>query len=158
MILLVRRSGGDHEDRALSRGGNVGATRNGSGYRMEQRVWNPFSQCRVSNGIGTSYEQGVARRDDAFSDRRDLLGTLSRPENHFRKALSCPSLVIDAGEAEVFEGRLAQILKESVLRSLRCNGAAANVFEEGLELVARHAVRKRSSGSKCLRRVDFQFC
>src|SRR5262245_29656567 len=125
---------------------------------MEQRVWNPFSHSRVGDGIGTRYEQCVTRRDDAFGDRGDLLRALSRPENNFRKALSCPSLVIHAGEAEVLERSLAQILKESVLRRLRCNGAAANLFEEGLEFVARHAVRKPSSGSKCLRRVDFQFC
>jgi hypothetical protein len=49
-------------------------------------------------------------------------------------------------------------LKESVLRRLRCKGAAANLFEEALEFVARHAVRKRSRASKCLTRVDFQFC
>jgi hypothetical protein len=49
-------------------------------------------------------------------------------------------------------------LKESVLRRLRCKGAAANLFEEGLEFVARHAVRKGSRASKCLTRVDFQFC
>jgi hypothetical protein len=49
-------------------------------------------------------------------------------------------------------------LKESLLRRLRCKGAAANLFEEGLEFVARHAVRERSRASKCLTRVDFQFC
>jgi hypothetical protein len=67
-------------------------------------------------------------------------------------------VVIDAGKAKILERSLAQILKESVLRRLRCYDAAANVFEEGLEFVARHAGRKRSRASKCLTRVDFQFC
>ena len=67
-------------------------------------------------------------------------------------------MMVDAGKAEVLERSLAQILKESVLRRLRCYDAAADLFEEGLEFVARHAVRKRSRASKCLTRVDFQFC
>jgi hypothetical protein len=125
---------------------------------MKSRVWNPFSHRSVGVGIRTRHEERVAGRHDAFSDRSDLLGGLSRPENDLRKALPGAPVVIDAGKAKILERSLAQILKESVLRRLRCYDAAANLFEEGLEFVARHAGRKRSRASKCLTRVDFQFC
>ena len=82
-------------------------------------------------------------------------------------------MVVDACEADVLERRLAQILKEAVLRRLRCNRSAANVFEKGPELVTGHADLSRRSAEegdgakadgspsrafKCLTRVDFKFC
>ena len=67
----------------------------------------------------------MARRDDAFGNRGDLLRSLSGPEDDFGKALPDAAMVIDPGEAKVLEGGLAQILKEAVLRRLRCKGAAA---------------------------------
>ena len=100
----------------------------------------------------------MAGGDDAFGNRGDLLGSLAGAENHLGKPLADAAVVVDPGEPKVLEGGLAQKLKESVLRSLRRKGAAANLFEEGPELVARHAVRKRSRASKSLTRVDFQFC
>jgi hypothetical protein len=49
-------------------------------------------------------------------------------------------------------------LKEPLLRRLRCNRSAANVFEKGPELVTGHADGSPSRAFKCLTRVDFKFC
>ena len=64
----------------------------------------------------------MTRRDDAFGDRGDLIRRLSLPENDFREALPNGAVVVDPGEAEVLERRLAQKLKEALVRSLRRQG------------------------------------
>ena len=66
------------------------------------------------------------------------VGRLALAEDHFREALARRPVVIDAGEAEVFERRLAQKLKELLVRSLRCQAAAADVVEEGAQLLSVH--------------------
>ena len=124
---------------------------------MKARVGNPFSDRRVSVGVGARDQQAVAGRDDALGDGGDLRGGLPWAENDLWKALPDAPLVVDPGEAEVFERGLAQILKEFVLRCLRCEGAAADPLEQALELEAGHADRSRSRASKCLTRVDFRF-
>jgi len=49
-------------------------------------------------------------------------------------------VVIDAGEAQILEGLLAQNLKELFLRRLRRKAAAANRVEQGPQLLTVHRV------------------
>jgi hypothetical protein len=90
----------------------------------------------------------VAGRHDALGDARNLVRRLSWPKNNFRKALAQVAVVIDTGEPEVLERRLAQKLKKPLVRCLRRNGAGAHVVQEALELQTVHR-------SKWLARVDF---
>jgi hypothetical protein len=61
----------------------------------------------------------VTGLDDALRERRDLVRRLSGAENYFGKALTDASVVIEPREAHIFEGRLAQILKDALMRRLR---------------------------------------
>ena len=61
-------------------------------------------------------------------------GVLPWPEDDLREPLPERPVVIDAGEAEVFERRLAQNLKEPVLGRLRREDAGADIVEEGAKL------------------------
>ena len=70
-------------------------------------------------GSRAGYEQTFACRDDARGNGGNLIRALSRPENHFGEPLSDPPVMIDASEAEVFERRLAQNLKDALVRRLR---------------------------------------
>ena len=63
-------------------------------------------------------------------------------------------------------------MKDALVRSLRCSGPRPDLFEEGPELVTRHAVERLPCAPKCLARVvkclacapkyltcvDFPFC
>ena len=84
------------------------------------------------------YQEAFARRDDAGGNRGDLIRALSRPENHLREPLPHPPVVIDAGETEVFERRLAQNLKDAVMRRLRRKAARLNVLQEVTKFQPRH--------------------
>ncbi len=64
-------------------------------------------------------EQAVAGGDDALGDRGDLFRRLPRPKNDLRASLPQRAMVVDAGEAQILERRLAQKLKEPVLGCLR---------------------------------------
>jgi hypothetical protein len=101
-------------------------------------------------------QERVARRDDTFGDGGDLVRGLSRAENHFRETLPEAAMVIDPREAKVFERRLAQILKDAVVRRLRRIVSGLDLAQEGKEFLTGHLAKAR--GSKCLRRVDFQLC
>ena len=56
-------------------------------------------------------------------------------------------------------------MKDALMRSLRCSGPRADLFEEGPELVTRHAGERLACAPKGLARapkslacVDFPFC
>ena len=68
-------------------------------------------------------QQVVPGGNHAPGDRGDLGRSLALAEDDFGKALSCFSVVIDAGEPQVFVGLLAQNLKELFLGRLRCHRA-----------------------------------
>ena len=55
-------------------------------------------------------QQVVAGRDDSFRNRGNLLGSFPRTEHDFGEALPDTAMVIDAGETQIFERGLAQIL------------------------------------------------
>ena len=76
---------------------------------------------------------------DAVGDGGDLLRGLSWAENDLWKALPGAAVVVDAGEADVLERRLAQKLKDVLVGSLRRSGPGLNLLEEGPEFVTRHA-------------------
>ena len=94
-------------------------------------------------------QQAVVGGDDPLGDRGNLLRRLARPENDFRKALAKCAMMIDAGEAQIFEGRLAQNLKDPVLRRLRCNVSGGHLLEEDGKLLSVHR-------AKWLGYVDFR--
>ena len=96
--------------------------------------------------------------DDSLGDCGDLLGSLSGTENDLWKALPGPAVVVDSGESDVLERRLAQKLKDVLVGSLRRSGSRLDLLEEGPEFVTRHAAERLSRASKCLTCVDFQFC
>jgi hypothetical protein len=45
---------------------------------------------------------------DRLGDRRDVAGALALAENHLRKTLPQRPVMVDLGEAQVFEGHVAQ--------------------------------------------------
>ena len=49
----------------------------------------------------------MAGGDDAFGDGRNLFWRLSRPKDDFGTPLAKRAMVVDAGEAQVFERGLA---------------------------------------------------
>ena len=71
-------------------------------------------------------------RDDAFGNGGDLVRALSRPENHLRKALPDDTVMIDSRKSNVFEGCLAQNLKDAVVRRLRRKLARPDILQQGL--------------------------
>jgi hypothetical protein len=69
-------------------------------------------------------------------------------EDNFRKTLARRPVLIDPREAQIFVGCLAQILKELLVRSLRCQAAPTDVVEEGPQLLSVHS-------TNALDNVDF---
>lgn len=76
-------------------------------------------------------------------------GSFALAEDHLRKALADAPVVIDAREPEVFEGAVAQKLKESHLSGLRRYTTSVDRLEQGHELSSVH-------GAKSLTGVDFR--
>jgi len=83
-------------------------------------------------------EQTFACSDDARGDRGNLIRAFSRPENYFREPLTDAAMVIDPGETEVFEGGLAQNLKDALVRRLKRKAAGLNVLQEVTKFQPRH--------------------
>ena len=127
----VGRSGGRDDDGAASRGELAERERNGSGQFVEfcrrLRCADTASNARRSVRVTSRLWPGG---DDALGDGGDLFRRLSRPKNDLRASLPERAMVVDAGEAQVFERGLAQILKKAVLGDLRREGAGANVAQE----------------------------
>jgi len=75
-------------------------------------------------GMGLGRRAGdqevLAGTDDPFGNCADLLGCFALSEHYFRKTLANAAVMIDTGEANVLERRVAQELKESGVRGLRC--------------------------------------
>ena len=92
-------------------------------------------------GGGAGDQQVVAGRDDSFRNRGNLLGSFPRTEHDLGEALPDTAMVIDAGEPQVFERRLAQILKELVVRAVRGNCARLHVVQQRAELQAIHRAK-----------------
>jgi hypothetical protein len=72
------------------------------GYFLPDRI-----EC---GGVGAGDEQVVAGGDDALGDGGYLFRRFSGAENDFGKALPDAAVMVDPGEAEVLERRLAQNL------------------------------------------------
>jgi hypothetical protein len=108
----------------------------------------------VGRRVGSRNQQAVARADDSLGDRRNLFGRFAGTEHDLGKTLPQAAMMVDAGEAEVFERGLAQELKDAMLRRLRRNRPALDVLQQGAKIMARQC----NGGSKCLTRVDFQLC
>ena len=68
----------------------------------------------------------------------DLFWGLSRAKNDFRHSLPQRAMMVDAREAQIFERRLAQILKEAVLGCLRRERSGTDFGEKRLQLGAGH--------------------
>jgi hypothetical protein len=64
-------------------------------------------------------------------------------------------VVVDAREAQVFEGGLAQILNEALQCCFSCHRAGLDFKKEIADLGARHQ-KGAAFCSKCLRHVDFR--
>ena len=64
----------------------------------------------------------MTRGDDALGDGGNLGRRLAEAEDDFGKSLPQCSVVVDAREAQVFERRLAQKLKEPVVRLPQVSG------------------------------------
>ena len=84
------------------------------------------------------HQQTFACPDDARGDRGNLIRAFSRPENYFREPLTDAAMVIDPGETEVFEGGLAQNLKDALVRRLKRKAAGLNVLQEVTKFQPRH--------------------
>ena len=61
----------------------------------------------------------MAGGDDSLGNRGDLLGSFALAEDDFWEALPDAAMVVDPRKPEILERRLAQILKELVVRGLR---------------------------------------
>ena len=109
----------------------------------------------VSGGFGARDKQVVAGRHNTLGNSGNLRRVLPGPENDFGEPLTDAAMVIDPGESQIFEGGLAQNLKDAGLRGLRRSGARADLVEERAQLVTVHRVR---TDSKLLMLVDFAFC
>src|SRR4051812_11932964 len=70
-----------------------------------------------------------------LTDREHLLGSLALAEDHLGLPLPQGTMVIDAGEGEIFEGKVTQ----SVERRLGCDAAGGHVGEQSFELLGCHA-------------------
>jgi hypothetical protein len=70
-------------------------------------------------------------------------------EHDLGKALADAPMVVNSGKSEIFEGSVAQKLKEPGLRSLRRYGAGLDRLEDGAELRSVHK-------DKSLTDVDFE--
>jgi hypothetical protein len=92
----------------------------------------------------------MAGGHDPRGNGGNLLGSLPRTKNYFRKPLPDAAVMIDAREAQIFEGGLAYKLKEPVLRGLRRKRAALDVIQKRAEFVTVHR-------PKSLAFVDFAF-
>ena len=68
-------------------------------------------------------------------------GVLPGTENDLGKALPDAAVVIDAGEAQIFERRLAQILKEPVVRSSGVSAPDLHFVQQRAELQAVHRAK-----------------
>ena len=80
----------------------------------------------------------MTRGDDALGDGGDLFWRLPRAKNDFGDPLAHRAMMVDAGEAQVFERRLAQKLKETVVGCLRRERSGADVSEERGQVGAGH--------------------
>jgi hypothetical protein len=80
----------------------------------------------------------MAGGHDPLGDRGHLLSALPRSEHHFRKTLSNGPVVIYAREPEVLERRMAQNLKEALMRSLRRKGTGVHLVEQRTNLMTVH--------------------
>jgi hypothetical protein len=83
----------------------------------------------VGGGVRAGHQQAVAPLDDRTRDAGDLLRRLALAEDHFWKALTDCTMVIDPSETEVFEG-IALQLEGASLRLCRIEPALANGFEQ----------------------------
>ncbi len=83
----------------------------------------------------------MAGGDDSFGNRGNLLGSFPRTEHDLGEALPDTAMVIDAGETEIFERRLAQILKESVVRASGVTAPDLHLVEQRAELQAIHRAK-----------------
>ena len=64
--------------------------------------------------------------------------SLSRPEDDLGEPLAHRPVVVHPGETEVFEGCMAQNLKEAVVRCLRRKGAVADLVQQRADLMTVH--------------------
>ena len=69
-------------------------------------------------------------RDDALGNGGNLVGSLAWAEDDLGKTLPEAAVMVDPGEAQVLERRLAQKLKKPVVRLLRCKALRLNVVQE----------------------------
>jgi hypothetical protein len=90
----------------------------------------------------------VSGADQTFSNGGNLAWCLPLAEHDLRKTLPRRSVMVDAREPKVFEGTLAQNLKEAIVRGLRCDLTTAYLVEKGPQLLPVHR-------GKCLEIVDF---
>jgi hypothetical protein len=86
---------------------------------------------------------------DPFGDGRDLAWGLARAEYDLGKPLSNAAVMVDAGETEVFERRVAQKLKDPGLGGLRH-------YRPGLHLIKKGAQLGPGHNRKSLSHVDFK--
>jgi len=105
---------------------------------VELCVGESGSNRRECLGSRTGDEQTFACRHDARGNGGNLIRALSRPENHFGEPLADPPVMIDASETEVFEGGLAQNLKDALVRRLRRKAARLDVLKEVTKFQPRH--------------------
>jgi hypothetical protein len=119
----IRRSRGRHDYRPPTCRDVAGPERNGPGQFLKLGVGQRCNNGIESRPIRARDEQAMATRDDSLSDSGNLLRGLSWAKDDLGESLTQASMVIDTREPEVFERRLAQELKEAVVRCLRRNRA-----------------------------------
>ena len=111
---------------------------------MEDCARRAFYDSRMRFGRGPGDQQVLPGRDDPLRDGRDLRRGLAWAEDDLGKTLPNASMVVDAGEPEVLERRVAQELKEAGMRGLRRQGAGLHLFEEAFQLESRHCGKRLS--------------
>ena len=118
-------------------GGSPGA-RDGAGQWLKGGVGH-FLPDRVEGaGVGAGNQEAVTGVDDALGDGGNLFGRLARAEHNLGKTLPRGAVMVDPGEPEVLERRLAQKLKKPVVGLLRCQALRLDVVEQGAEVGAVH--------------------
>ena len=86
-------------------------------------------------------QKAIVGRGETLADRHYLLGGLAFTENHLGLPLTECTMVIDAGECEVFEGKVPQPSHGLVGRK----APSRDVGQQGLELLDSHATATTGS-------------
>jgi len=88
---------------------------------------------------GTGDEHVCGAREKFFRDGDDVIRALAEAEDDFRHTVTQGAVVIDLGEAQVFEGEMAHADECRI----GVNRALANIVEEFSELVFCHGLGYR---------------